>query len=159
MAAPLFLIANEARVYKMGRVGFDSGATDPGGSYTATLRTEKISPAGELGYCHFRRIGFRIYRTGSFTLTAKVYVDGVQTQIFDSSSVKVNQTIVIEKTAPVLSPEETLVEADIDAKGSYVEVELTVSSGSVTGVFLPEELEVHYRPIRQARQTVAAESQ
>jgi hypothetical protein len=159
MPAPLFLIANEARVYKMGRVGFDSGASDPGANYTATMRTEKISPDGELGYCQFRQIGFRIYRTGSFTLTVKVYVDGVQTQIYDASSTRVNQVIVITKPAPVLSPEETLIEADIDGKGSYVEVELTVASNNVTGVFLPEELEVHYRPLRQARETVAAESQ
>lgn len=159
MPAPLFLIGTDPRVYKFGRVGFDSGSADPGGNYTATMRTEKIGPAGELGYCHFRRIGFRIYRTGAFTMTVVVYVDGVQTTIYDAASNKVNQSIVIAKTAPVNSPEETLVEADIDGKGTYIEVELTVVSNSVTGVYLPEELEVHFRPMRQARETVAAESQ
>lgn len=159
MPAPLFILGTDPRLYKFGRVGFDSGSADPGGNYTATMRTEKISPAGELGYCHFRRVGFRIYRTGAFTMTAVVYVDGLQTTIYDASSNKVNQSIVITKTAPTNSPEETLVEADIDGKGSYIEVELTVVSNSVTGVYLPEELEVHYRPMRQARETVAAESQ
>lgn len=160
MPVPLFVVeATGARLYKMGRVGFDSGSADPGGNFTATMRTEKISPAGELGYCQFRRIGFRVFRTGSFTITVKVFVDGVQTQIYDASSVKVNQTIVIAKAAPSISPEETEVEADISANGTYIEVELTVTSNNVSGLFLPEELEVHYRPIRQARATVAAESQ
>lgn len=159
MPAPLFAVGTDPRLYKFGRVGFDSGSADPGGNYTATMRTEKISPAGELGYCQFRRIGFRIFRTGSFTMTIKVYVDGVQTKIYDGTSAKVNQTIVIAKPAPVLSPEETLVEADIDGNGTYIEVELTVASSAVTGIFLPEELEVHFRPMRQARETVAAESQ
>lgn len=159
MPAPLFIIGTDPRLYKFGRVGFDSGSADPGGNYTATMRTDKISPAGELGYCHFRRIGFRIYRTGAFTMTVVVYVDGVQTTIYDASSNKVNQSIVITKAAPTNSPEETLVEADIDGKGTYIEVELTVVSNTVTGVYLPEGLEVHYRPMRQARETVAAESQ
>jgi len=159
MPAPLFIIGNDPRIYKFGRVGFDSGSGDPGANFTATMRTEKISPAGDLGLCQFRRIGFRIYRTGAFTLTVKVYIDGIQTKIFDASSNKVDQTIVIAKAAPSISPEETLVEADIDGQGSYIEVELTVTSNNITGVFLPEELDIHYRPLRQARQTVAAESQ
>lgn len=159
MPAPLFIVTNDPRLYKYGRVGFDSGSADPGGNYTATMRTEKMAPAGELGYCHFRRIGFRIFRTGAFTMTVKVFVDGVQTTIYDSSSARVDQTVTITKTAPSISPEETLVEADIDGKGTYIEVELTVVSNAVTGVYLPEELEVHFRPLRQARATVAAESQ
>lgn len=159
MPAPLFIIGDDPRIYKFGRVGFDSGLADAGGNFTATMRTEKISPAGELGLCHFRRVGFRIFRTGSFTVTVKVYVDGVQTKIFDAASAAIDQVIVITKAAPAISPEETLVEADINAKGSYIEVDLTVNSNDVGGVFLPEELEIHYRALRQARQTVAAESQ
>lgn len=148
-----------ARIYKFGRVGFDSGSADPGGNYTATMRTEKISPAGELGLCHFRRIGFRIFRTGSFTITVKVYVDGAQTKIYDAGSNQVNQTIVITKSAPSISPEELEIEADINASGTYIEVELTVTSNNIAGLFLPEELNVQYRPVRQARETVAAETQ
>lgn len=160
MSAPIYVCeVGQRRLYKVGRVGFDSGTADAGGTYTATLRTEKISPTGEFGLSHFRRIGFRIFRTGSFTITVKVYVDGVQTKIFDSSSAKIDQVITITKAAPTISPEETLVDADIDASGTYIEVELTVASNQVTGVFLPEELDIHYRPIRPVRQTAAAESQ
>lgn len=160
MPVPLFIVeANGARIYKFGRVGFDSGSADPGGNFTATMRSEKISPAGELGLCHFRRIGFRIFRTGSFTITVKVFVDGVQTKIYDASSNKVDQTIVITKSAPNISPEEAEVEADVDASGTYIEVELTVTSNNIAGLFLPEELNIHFRPIRQSRETVAAESQ
>lgn len=160
MPVPLFIIeAAGARLYKYGRVGFDSGVADPGGNYTATMRSEKMSPAGELGLCHFRRIGLRIFRTGSFTVTLKVFVDGVQTKRYDSSSNKVDQVIVLTKSAPTISPEETEIEADIDASGTYIEVELTVTSNNIAGLFLPEELNIHYRPIRQSRATVAAESQ
>lgn len=158
MPAPLFVIGTDPRIYKFGRVGFDSGVSDPGGAFTATLRTEKISPAGELGLCQFRRVGIRIFRTGSFTMTVKAYVDGVQTTTYDASSNRVNQSISITKSAPSVSPEETLVECDIDARGTYIEVELIVTSSGVAGLYLPEELEIHYRPLRQARQTVAAES-
>lgn len=152
MPAPLFIIGTDPRVYKFGRVGFDSGQSDPGGAFTATMRTEKISPAGENGKCHFRRVAFRIFRTGSFTISVKVYVDGVQTKVYDSSSNKVDQVISITKSAPSISPEELLVEGDIDARGTYIEVELTVTSSNIAGLFLPEELNVHFRPMRQAKQ-------
>lgn len=158
MPAPLFAIGTDPRLYKFGRVGFDSGSADPGGVYTATMHSEKISPAGELGLCHFRRVGFRIYRTGSFTITLKVYVDGVQTQIWDGAGNKTTQQVVLVSAAPTNSPDETLVEADINARGTYIEVELTVQSSDVSGVFLPEGLEVHFRPLRMARGTVAAHS-
>src|SRR5687767_9427184 len=124
MPQPLFIIGTDPRVYKFGRVGFDSGSSDPGGAFTATLRTEKISPAGEHGKCHFRRIAFRIFRTSNFTMSVKVYVDGVQTKVYDASSAKVDQVISIVKDAPTISPEETMVEGDINAQGTYIEVEL-----------------------------------
>lgn len=158
MPTPLFIIGADPRLYKFGRVGFDSGSSDPGGAFTATMRTEKISPAGEHGFCHFRRIGFRIFRTGGFTMTVRVYVDGVQTKVYDANSTKVDQVISIVKTAPSISPEETTVEGDIDAKGTYIEVELTVTSNNIVGLYLPEELNVHYRPLKQSSTQIPAES-
>lgn len=159
MPVPLLIIeAVGARVYQFGRVGFDSGTADPGGNFTATMRTEKISPAGDFGLCQFRRIGFRIFRTGSFTMTVKVYVDGVQTKVYDASSNKIDQVIVISQAAPSTSPEKTLVEADIDARGTYIEVELTVTSNNIVGLYLPEELDVHFRPLQQSSVRIASEA-
>ena len=146
------------KIYRVGRVGFDSGNTDAGGAYTGTLRTEKISPLGESGLCYFRRVVLRVFRTGAFTVTFKVYVDGAQTKIFNASSQKVDQTIVVTKAAPTISPDETIVEGEIAGKGTYIEVEMTILSTDGTGVFLPEELEVHFQPLREAR-VGSAESQ
>lgn len=159
MPVPLIIIeAVGARVYQFGRVGFDSGTADPGGNFTATMRTEQIAPAGESGLCQFRRVGFRIFRTGSFTMTIKVYVDGVQTKVYDANSVLVDQVITISKEAPSNSPETTLVEADIDGRGTYVEVELTVTSNNIVGLYLPEELDIHYRPLQQSSLRIAKET-
>lgn len=160
MPAPIFICqVGQRRFYKVGRVGFDSGNADAGGAYTGTFRSEKISPAGEFGLCQFRKVSFRILRTGAFTMTVKAYVDGSQTQRYNSSSVKVDQTVVIAEAAPTNSPEEKIVEVEIDATGTYIEVEVSIVSSQVTGVFLPEEVDVHYRPIRASRQRAGGESQ
>lgn len=151
--------ANGSRIYKVGRVGYDSGNVDAGGAYTGNLRTGKISPQGEDGLCLFRRVVMRIWRTGQFTITFTIYVDGVQTQILNSSGAKVPQTIVITKPAPVLPPEETVVECSISAQGTYIEVEADIVSTSITGTFLPEELECHYIPVRPTKARSNAQSQ
>lgn len=146
MPIPVFLSPkNDSFLYRIGRTGFDSGLTDPGGVvYSGVLETERASPAGEHGYVHFRRVGLRLHRSGSFTIEMRVFVDEVQTKLGDGS----DQVIIFTKEAPAGGLEETLLEADISAAGTFIEVELTIDSDQVDGVFLPEGLEVHIRPIR-----------
>lgn len=157
------LESSGSRVYRLGRAGYDTGIKDvdpsTGTVFTGTLKTEKISPAGEAGLCWFRRVAFRIWRTGSFVATITVWVDGVQTKRYDSAtSAWVDQVVSITKTAPDISPEETIIEAAIAAKGTYIEVQLVVDADDVTGVFLPESVEVHSIQLRPARSQSQAES-
>lgn len=160
MPNPVFISErNGSRIYRVGRVGYDSGDQDTGGSYVGTLKSENQSPLGEQGLCHFRRISMRIRHTGAFTMTLTVYVDGQQTQIYDSNSVLVDQTISFTQGVPTgVSPAEALLEADISAKGTYIQVRIQVTSTNVTGIFLPESFDVSYRPLREAK-TATAESQ
>lgn len=76
-----------SRVYTIGRVGYDSIGDDVGGTFSALLRTERFSPAGEGGLVVFRRIQARIWHTGAFSGVLKVYVDGAQTQAYNISRV------------------------------------------------------------------------
>lgn len=146
-----------SRVYAVGRVGIDSGTADLSGTgaysnpYTGILKTERISPAGEDGLCFFQRVALRIWRTGAFSLTMRVWVDDVQTQVWASDGSGSPQTIVISRGSPSSSPEEIVVEGAIRARGTYIQVEISVDSASVTGIFLPETLEVHYLPLRATR--------
>lgn len=146
-----------ARIYKVGRVGLDTGTEDSGGVYTMRLKSEKLSPAGEGGLCSFRRVLLRAFHTGSFSGQIKVYVDGVQTQIL-VSDVLTNQVFAFSEGTPVNSPAEALVEMDIEASGSIIEVEVLVDSDAVVGTFLPESIWVGYRAIRPGRQREASVS-
>lgn len=141
------------KIYQAGRVGFDAGSPvslDSGSqSYTGTLKSERISPAGEGGLCVFRRVALRVLRSGSFEVTMKVYVDDEQTKIYSSGSTQVDQAVVISRTNRALG--ETVIEADLEAVGTFIQVEIVVESGDVTGVFLPESIETHYRPIKAAK--------
>ena len=83
MPSPVFVAESGGpHIYKVGRVGLDSGSQDDGGVYVGTLRTERSSPVGEDGLAHFRRVAVRVYHTGYFNMLAKVYVDGKQTQVY-----------------------------------------------------------------------------
>jgi hypothetical protein len=156
MITPIFACENNgSRLYKIGRVGLDTGAQDTGGVYKSTLKTERISPLGELAVLVFRRVGIRIWRTGSFTFTVTVFVDGAQTTIFDANGNKIPQTITFTQPTPTLPPIETMVEASIQAQGTYIEVQMDINSNNITGIFLPAELEVHFYPLRRARERTA----
>jgi len=155
MPAPVFAAQKSgSRIYRIGRVGLDTGSSDTGGAYTATLKTDKFSPAGEDGLALFRRVALRSLHTGQYTVTMKVFVDGVQTQVY-SGGVLVNQTVVFVRAAPTISPAESVEEADIVGQGTHIEVELSVLSTDVTGSFLPETLEVHFHPLRPAKSRAA----
>lgn len=151
MPTPVFAAQNAgSRIYRIGRVGIDSGTSDTGGSYVSTLKTEKFSPAGENGLCYFRRAAVRIWHTSNFTVTMRMYVDGVRTKVY-SGGVLVDQTVSITQAAPSTSPTETVVEASLQAQGTYIEVELELTSTNVNGVFLPEHIEIGYLPVKQSK--------
>src|SRR6266699_67644 len=159
MPAPLFLSAyTGSHLYKMGRVGFDSGNVDSNSSvYTGVFRTEKIFPMNFDGVMLFRRILLRIFRTGAFQLALNVYIDGVQTISYDANGNVQLQSVNFNLPAPVNSPDKTLLEMAIAGRGTYIEVEGTVTSNTLSGIFLPEELEIHYDPLRTARSGATAQ--
>ena len=146
-------------IYRVGRAGYDTGAKDvdpsSGYVYTGILKTERISPLGEDGLCYFRRVVLRIWRTGAFTVTLKFWVDGKRTQVFASDGSKTDQEVTVTMAAPVMVDDqtsvETIVEGSLMAQGTYIEVEISVDSDDITGVFLPETVEIHYLPVREVR--------
>lgn len=152
----LLLEVGTPTLYRVGRTGFDSGSADAGGVFTATMRTWGGSPTGDFGRAHFRRVGIRILHSAEFTCTVRIYVDGEQTQIWESGSL-VAQEVVFNLTTLFDPPGEELLEVDLDAVGSIIEVELEVDSDEVEGIFLPESIEVHFRPLRKARESTPAQ--
>lgn len=156
MITPVFAAeSGGSRVFKIGRVGLDTGTADTGGSYTATMKTERISPMGENTLLMFRRVACRIWRTGGFTVVMTVYVDGTQTQIYNSSGQLIPQSVSFSVAPPATSPIESWIEMSIRAPGTYIEVQLAVVSNQLTGIFLPAEMEVHFYPIRTAKERIA----
>ena len=161
MPTPIYLgESGGSRIYKVGRTGLDTGTADTGGAYTGTLKTEKISPAGEDGLCYFRRVAIRCWHTGGYTMTVTVYVDGAQTQVYSATTgVKETQSVTFVVAAPTSSPAETISEIDLtEAHGTFIEVQVVAVSTNVTGVWLPESVEVHYLPLRQAKSRGGAET-
>jgi hypothetical protein len=154
------LVASDdgGRVFSLGRVGFDAAGSDPGGVYTGTLRTERFSPAGEGGLVHFRRVQVRCWHTGAFTITLTVYVDGVRTRLYSGDTL-VDQSITFVQAAPTVVGEdggtETILEAAIDAEGTYLEAQLVLDSDALTGVVLPESIPIGFRIIRPGLQRAA----
>jgi len=150
-----------SKIYALGRTGFDSGTADVGGVYSALLRTDPLSPDGEDGLTHFRRIMLRVRHTGAFVCIMRCYVDGAQTQIY-SGGVLTNQAVTFTKAAPTFYPAgseaETLLEMDINARGTFIVIELAVDSDDITGVFLIESAMVGRRTIRPGRQQGASTS-
>ncbi len=159
-----------SRIYAVGRVGYDSTGDDEGGTFSALLRTERFSPAGEGGLVVFRRVQARIWHTGAFSGVMKVYIDGVQTQVFSGGSL-VNQSMAFSESAPTMvgadGGAETIIEMDVGvlpdsngkskgSGGTYIEVEMLVDSDNVTGVFLPELFRVGHRVIRPGLQRDAS---
>ena len=154
----LFGEAGSNKIYKIGKVGYDSGATatfDPDSTvFTGEMKTERVSPAGEDGLVRFRRIVLRALKGGEWTVTFTIWVDDIQTQIYDNtqdSSPLINQTIVISNDADDLGEGEAVIEADIDATGTFVQVLVSMDSDDIKGYFLPESIEMHGQVMRQSR--------
>jgi hypothetical protein len=160
MPNPVFVGASDSgKIYRIGRVGLDTGTEDPDGVFTATLLTEKHSPAGEGGLCLFRRVYVRIHHTGEFIAGLRAYVDGVQTQVYGPhlvGSVVVtgyyDQVATLIEAAPMISPNEVVKEVAISAQGTSIEVQVDVLSDDITGIFLIENISVGSYVIRESKE-------
>lgn len=130
------------RVLRLGRIGIDSGTSDPGAVYTGTIRTERIAPAGEGALINFRRVSIHLLVSGSYTFTVKVWVDDGRTLLGDETT----QTVVITSTDSGLR--EVTEEVAVEAEGSHIQVEITVDADDVGGVFLVEKILARGRAIR-----------
>lgn len=160
MAAPV--IAGESggnRIFRIGRVGWDSGTADFGGVYTSTVRTEKQSPAGEDGLTLFRRVYIRTFHYGTnYSGTVKVYVDGVQTKVNKTGAAATDQVELFsnqyfDNTFTPL-PTESIQEIAISKAGTYIEVEISLPSNAANGLVMIESILVGHIPIREGRQRV-----
>ena len=132
-----------ARIFRVGRIGFDGGPQDlDATTYTGTLRTERIAPAGNGSLVNFRRVAIHILSSGTYTFTAKVWVDDEQTTLGTGSV----QNISISGGSGSLS--ESTEEIEIEAEGSHIRVEITANSNQITGIFLIEQITARGRVIR-----------
>lgn len=140
-----------SRVYRLGVIGTDTGTADPSsGVYQGRIMTERVSPMGEGGLALFRRAIIRVLKSGVFTATFKVYIDDVQTQIFDATSdqsVLIPQVVVVTSTASALKEE--IITIDLSQQGTYFQLECTVDSDDLSGVFLIESITAEMYPIRE----------
>jgi hypothetical protein len=84
-------------------------------------------------------------------MTVTCWVDDKQTQVYATDGTLTPQTVVIARGAPLTEPEEIVVEVSILARGTSIQVQLEVPSNSVSGIFLPESIDIHFLPLREAR--------
>ena len=132
------------RIFKIGRLGFDQGATDLGAHvYTGTYRSERIAPAGVGALINFRRVAIHLLSSGTYTFTVKIWVDDGRTQLGDATT----QTVVISGGSGAIS--ETTEEVEIEATGSHIRVEVTADSDDILGVFLVEGIRARGRVLRR----------
>jgi len=131
------------RVFQIGRLGFDQGPSDLGANvYTGTFRSERISPAGVGGLVNFRRIAIHLMVSGSYTFTVKIWVDDGRTKLGTDAT----QEVTITGTAGGLK--EVTEEVKIEANGSHCQVEITMDSDDITGIFLIESIRARGRVMR-----------
>ena len=153
--------ANGPKVYRVGRIGFDSGNQDiSANAYEAQMKTERFTPLGEGGLMHFRRVVIRILRNADWQMTVTVFVDEDQTQVYDdsvSTSPQTDQSVVISGTASGFGEEN--VEISIDDVGTSIQVQVDITSTDINGVLLFESMYVHGRPIKASESGDEAESE
>lgn len=146
MPSPVVFVGERsgARIFTLGRIGYDSAGDDLGShTYTATARTERIFPGGPGALINFRRVVVHILADSTYSITIKVWVDGNRTTDGAGST----QTVTIAGGSGSLS--EHTEEAAIEAEGSLIQVEVTVSSDSPTGLFLIEAINARGRVVRR----------
>lgn len=131
------------RVFQIGRLGFDQGSSDLTTTvYTGTIRSERIAPAGVGGLVNFRRISIHLLVSGSYTFTVKIWVDDGRTQL----GTEATQEVTITGTAGGLK--EITEDIKIEANGSHCQVEVTMDSDDITGLFLIEAIRARGRVLR-----------
>ena len=136
---------NGARVFRIGRIGFDEGPEDPGSTvYTGTFRSERIAPAGAGALINFRRVAIHLMSSGTYTFTVKVWVDDGRTTLASGTE----QTVTVTGGGGALS--ETTEEVEIEGVGSHIQVEIVVDSDDVEGVFLIESILARGRVVRSS---------
>jgi hypothetical protein len=140
---------NGSRIFRIGRVGYDQDTSDLPDTnaqvYTGTLRTERIAPAGVGSLINFRRVAIHLLVSGTYTFTVKVWISEEQTELGDDTA----QTIVISETVAGGLREVTEI-CEIEGVGSHIQIELTVDSDDITGVFLIERIDSHGRVVRSS---------
>ena len=161
---PSFILVGQGdgnKIYQVGRIGYDTNpsGTDTGDkAYTANLETERMSPAGEDALIRIRRVVLRALASKTWTVTMRVYVDDVQTQIWDNDETsatfgtQIDQEIVVSSEAMADASEgEVIIEADVDATGTFLQVHIDILSSDITGYFLPESIETHLQVLRESK--------
>lgn len=142
--------AGGSNIYYQGQLNIDGGNQDAGSTtYTATLKTERVYPAGRDALLHFRRVAIRLLRNGSVSFNVKIYVDEEQSQYYDSSDTLVDQVVTFDFTGG--GEREDVAEVDMNAVGSQIQVEIIVTSTDLDGPLFIEPIEVHYRTVRPAK--------
>jgi hypothetical protein len=132
------------RIFKVGRVGFDAGPTDPDANvYVGTFKSERIFPAGPGGLINFRQVSIHVRASDEYVMTVKVFVDDVQTKAINGSP----QKVIITNTVSGVS--EVTEEIKISKSGSFIQVEITIDSDDIKGIFLIEGIWGHGRIIRK----------
>ncbi len=132
------------RIFRIGRLGFDQGSSDLGDVYTGVYRTERVQPAGPGSLVMFRRIAVHLLTSGDYSFTLKVWVDNDRTEL----ATGVEQEFTVSGTGGALR--EVTREVAIEAEGSHVQVEVSVDSDNVTGLFLIESVTARGRVIRES---------
>lgn len=135
---------NGYRVFKFGGLGFATPGDDlEANVYTTTMKTEKIFPAGPGGLVNFRRVAIHFLASGAYQFTVKIWIDGVRTTLGDGTV----QTVTVSGTT---ASGEITKEIEVEGEGSHIQVELTMDSDEMTGVFLLESVMGRGRVIRQS---------
>lgn len=120
--------ANGPRILRYG-----DGITQIGDGYEMEFETWEIIPAGEMGDCVFRSIGFSFQYTNGYNIGITPIVDGVALpeSTFSGSGTSINGKA----------------QAYIKHRGSQLAVR--VRTISRTGDILPMNVQVSLQPIRQ----------
>lgn len=143
------------RIFRIGRIGFDQGTADLGSYvYTGTYRTERFAPAGVGALINFRRVAIHLLVSGDYIFTVRIWVDDERT----STSTDPEQVVIFTSADDaVLGEREVTREVELEAEGSHIQVEITVDSDDVDGIFLIEGIRARGRVIRRSS-TRAGES-
>jgi hypothetical protein len=133
------------RIFRIGRLGFDQGSADlEEDVYTGVYRTERVQPAGPGSLVMFRRVAVHLMTSGNYTFSLKVWVDNERTELATGTE----QTFTVTGVGGALR--EVTKEVAIEAEGSHIQVEISVDSDDVTGLFLVESVSARGRVIRES---------